>query len=441
MKEKLLNNLSLKTMKEKLLNNLSLKIMSIVIAFGIWLFVANENDPIITKLYNVKVSITNDSYLDELNKSYQIEDSGCSVVVYLKGQQSVVSGREDLVVEADLTQIVDWESDPTYVPVRLKPIDGIAMEDVTIMPQTIPVYIEDIAEKDFMITVNTTGQPASGYEIGECLATPEMVTIQGPDSIVNTIKSVVATVDVTGLTRSKNIKENLTIIDQNGNRLTQDAMSFLTIFNVGEKQEVNVFVELWTVVDDIKVVAEYTGQPAYGYQVDKIVTTPETISVAGSKKALQWLKEHNNTITIPAEMISIEGAKQDVQTNIKLSTILKAEDGFKIPSELSQSVYVRINILPKGSREYSIDSADIQIKGLSPNLRMSFIQSKVSVRVKSSNQWLTALAQDPSKISVSMDLTGYTVGQYTVPLKIVLPSECELVEEESIVVLLANMES
>ena len=427
-------------MKEKVLNNLSLKIISVVIAFTIWLFVANENDPIITKIYSVKVSITNGSYLDELNKSYQVEDSDRSVVVYLRGKESVVSGRKDLIVEADLTQIVDLESDPTYVPVKLKAISGVSMEDIMIMPQTIPVYIENVAEKDFMITVNTTGTPGSGYEIGECTAAPEMVTIQGPESVVNTIKSVVANVDVSGLTKNTEIKEKLTIIDQNGSRLTEDAMGFLTIFNVDENQEVDVSVELWRVVDDVKVIAEYTGSPAKGYQVGKIVTTPETISVAGSEKALEWLKQNSNTITIPAEMIDIEGAEQDIQSNIKLSTILKEEDGFKIPSELSQSVYVRINILPNGSREYSIDSADISINGLAPNLRMSFIQSKVSVRVKASNYQLSLMAQDTSRISVAMDLTGHTAGQYTVPLKIVLPHGCELVEEESIIVLLTEME-
>ncbi len=428
-------------MKEKILNNLSLKIISVAIAFSIWFFVANENDPITTKLYSVKVSITNGSYLDQLNKSYQVEDSDRSVIVYLKGKESVVTGRKDLVVEADLTQIVDLKSNPTYVPVKLKSVSGISMENVTIMPQTIPVYIEDVAEKDFMITVNTKGEPEDGYEIGECIASPEMVTIQGPNSIVNTIKSVVANVDVTGLTESKNLKEKLTIIDQNGKRLTEDAMSFLTIFNVGENQEVDVFVELWSVMDDIKVIAEYTGTPAYGYQVGKIMTTPETISVAGCKDALEWLKENDYTVTIPKELINIEGAKQDVELNIKLSTILKEDDGFKIPSELTQSVYVRINILPKGSREYSIDSADIEINGLAPNLRMSFIQSKISVRVKASNQNLSILSQDPSKIKISMDLTGYMAGQYTVPLKIVLPDDCELVEEESIIVLLAEMET
>lgn len=428
-------------MKEKILNNLSLKIISIVIAFVIWLFVANENDPIITKTYSVKVSITNGSYLDELNKSYQVDDADRTVVVYLRGKKSVVSNRNDLVVEADLTQIVDLNSDPTYVPLRMKSVTGISIEDVTIMPQTIPVSIEDIAEKDFMITVNTSGEAGVGYEIGECVANPEMVTIQGPESIVNTIKSVVTTVDVSGLTKNTELKEDITIIDQSGNRLTTDAVSFLTIFNTGENREINVSVEVWRVVDDVKIAASYTGSPQKGYQVDKIVTTPETISVAGSEEALASLAANHNTVEIPAELIDIEGATQDIEANVKLSSILKEEDGFKIPSDLTQSVYVRVNILPIGSREYSIDSSDITIHGLDMGLRMNFIQSKISVRIKASNYWLNVLSQNPNQIKLSVDLTGYEAGQYVVPLKVVLPDEYELVEEESITVLLSENET
>ena len=54
---------------------------------------------------------------------------------------------------------------------------------------------------------------------------------------------------------------------------------------------VDVSVKLWRIVDNIKVTAGYSGTPAYGYQVDKITTTPETISVAGSEEALRKLKE------------------------------------------------------------------------------------------------------------------------------------------------------
>lgn len=46
-------------------------------------------------------------------------------------------------------------------------------------------------------------------------------------------------------------------------------------------------MKLWRVKDNVKIKANYSGTPAKGYQVDKITTTPETISIAGSEEALK----------------------------------------------------------------------------------------------------------------------------------------------------------
>ena len=64
----------------------------------------------------------------------------------------MVEGRTDIAVEADLTQIVNMDTKPAYVPVTLKSVSGISEEDVTIIPKTIPVTIEDTATKEFLIS-------------------------------------------------------------------------------------------------------------------------------------------------------------------------------------------------------------------------------------------------------------------------------------------------
>ena len=63
----------------------------------------------------------------------------------------MAEGRTDIAVEADLTQIVNMDTKPAYVPVTLKSVSGISEEDVTIIPKTIPVTIEDTATKEFLI--------------------------------------------------------------------------------------------------------------------------------------------------------------------------------------------------------------------------------------------------------------------------------------------------
>lgn len=427
-------------MKEKLGNNLSLKILSVLIAIFIWIVASSESDPIDTIGYSVKVNVINSNYIYKLDKTYQIKDENQTVTVYITGKSSVISNRHDIKVQADLTQIVDMNADPAYAPLQFVPVAGISMEDVNIIPKTIPVYIEDIERKDFVITVNPRGTPGTGYEIGECTASLDKITVQGPKSIVEQINSVVASVDVYGMTEDTEKKAKLQFADAQGTNLSDDAVSYLQFSdNIGEERVVDVNVEIWKIVDNIKVEAEYSGYPAYGYQVDKITTTPETISVAGNEEALQKLKENNNTIKIPASLINVDGLNQDVEANIKLNSLLKEEDGYKIPSNRTQSVLVKVSILPYGSKEFEVSVSEITHTNLEKDLRLIFNQNLVKVRVKGNYANLDSLTVD--QIEMSIDLKDKLEGEYTIPVTVTLPNGYEQVENCVTTVQLTKMES
>lgn len=428
-------------MKKKLTNNLSLKIFSVVIAVIIWFFAYSVSDPVTTKEYPVKVTVTNDSYILDSGKTYQIADQDRTVMVYITGKTSVVQNRSDIIVEADMTQIVEMKKDArqVYVPVQFKPVPGISMKDVDVYPKTIPVSIEDVETKDFMITVNTKGIPGSGYEIGETTVSPEKISIQGPKSTVEKIKSVVATVNVSGMTLDTSKDADITILDQAGNPLTEDAMEYLKVYNVGEDRTVEVSVKLWRIVDGIKVKANYTGVPAKGYQVAKIVTIPETISVAGSEEALARLQENGNEIEIPANLIKVDGIDQDLEANIKLSSLLGENTELKVPTDMAQSIMVKVSILPYGSKEFEIPTGNIQVEGMNNKLRASFNQNTVTVRVKGSYASLQELSvQD---IQVSIDLTDKLAGEYNLPLTVHLPDGYEQVDNTLTTVLLTQVDN
>lgn len=413
-------------MKKQLANNLSLKIISVLIACVIWLLVSGVTDPIRTNVRysGVKVEIKNDRYIFDSGKSYQIADEYQTVTVYITGKKSVVEGRTDIAVEADFTQIVDMDSNPAYVPVTLKTVSGISQEDVTIIPKTIPVTIEDTATKEFLVTALSDGTPGSGYVVGECTTNPEKIQIQGPESIINKIKSVVALVESDGMTRDATKKARITLIDQNGEPMSEEYLQF---FNIGDDRYVNVDMKMWRVRNNIKVKANYIGSPAKGYQVDKITTTPETISIAGSEEALKKLEEQGNMLEIPAELIDIDGINSDLEANIKLSSLITEEEELKIPEEVAQSIAVKVCILPYGSREYEMKTEAIQVQGLSENLRLSYNKEKISVRIKGREAELNAL--NINNINALIDLTGKTAGEYTLPVTITLPIGYEQVED------------
>lgn len=297
-------------MKKKLENNLALKIFALVIAVGMWLFVNNVDDPVVTARYSVKVTVQNENYVYDAGKTYQIEEDARTVTVLIRGRESVVQNRSDLVVYANLSEIQDINTTSTYVPVTFREVSGIALEDVEIFPKVIPIRIEDSAQKEFAVNVVTSGNPDENYEIGERASDPEIVTIQGPESIIEKINTVQANVQLNGES-SKTVKKTvqLDVIDKNGDVLTDD-LEYLN-FDIGNERQVTVTLTLWEIREGVRLEASYTGEPANGYQVSRVTLTPNTISVAGSDAALETLAENNNTIEIPADLINIDGLSED----------------------------------------------------------------------------------------------------------------------------------
>ena len=161
--------------------------------------------------------------------------------------------------------------------------------------------------------------------------------------------------------------------------------------------------------------------------MDKITTTPETISIAGSEEALKKLEDNGNTLEIPGELINVDGINSDLEANVKLSALLTEEEDLKIPEEVGQSVAVKVSILPYGSREYDLKADAIQVQGLSSDLRVSYNKEKISIRVKGTEANLNALKVEDIKAVI--DLTGKTAGEYTLPVTITLPEGYEQVEE------------
>ena len=201
----------------KLTKNLALKIISVVIAIVIWYVVVDFNDPIETESYSVRIEVTNESYISNGKQIYRIADEYKTVTVYIKANRSklkrVQSG--NIKVTADLTQIVDLERDPVTVPLQAS-CPGFSMSDITLSRATIPIVIENVASQEFPVTV-TTGDtsPGKDYEVGVLTSNPDRVTINGPESIVNQIESVVAKIDVTGMTQDGIKSAELKLYDKN----------------------------------------------------------------------------------------------------------------------------------------------------------------------------------------------------------------------------------
>ena len=397
-------------MKKNMINKFTLKILSLIIAILIWLLVRNVDDPIIVRtFYEIPVTIENASYLAENLEIPLLVDGKDTVKVRIKGARSVVNKleKEDITAVADMTQIISKDTTPIMVPVEVT-CTGISDSDITVRPRNIQVNIEKQKSVEKTIAVSTGDtQPDKDYEIGNLKANPEKVTISGPESIIDRIDKVVALVDVTGRKESNiEIKSQLKIYDKNLDELSAKQLEYLNIKEISDNT-IRIQAQFWKVKQNVKIKAEYSGEPKHGYEVDSINLVPDTVSVAGTEEALKKLEQEGNTLEIPGKYIDVTDKTGDFEENIDLNELLPED--LKLVRDVNSSVIATVKILPYNSRDYEVSVTQIKADNKAEDLDLVFQDEQITIRAKAKEQDLDSLST--ADIQVQIDLNGYGEGE------------------------------
>ena len=414
-------------------NNIGLKLISILVAIVIWYMVVDINDPVETATYTVKVTVENEAYIANGKQIYHIDDANKTVGVTLKANRSTLKNikEDNITVTADLTQIVDMDRDPVMVPLTAA-CKSIPASNITLSKTAIPITIETIASKSLAVAVDTgESMPSEEYEVGRMTVSPDQIVVKGPESIINQIDSAVAQIDVTGMTIDSTRTAKLILLDKNQNEISEDTISDDLTFEGavdGGTPNITVYVELWRRRSDVKMEIAYSGEPASGYYVAGVATTPETITVVGNTEALQNLTLDANTIHIDTGTISVEGATDNVTAVIELAEVLPPNT--RLARNTAEEATVTITILSDQTKELSLDVDTIQVENLNPNLTVSYGQAELPIRVRGYGSVIENVTEED--IAASIDLEGQTTGEVTVPVTFTMPSGVSLDEEVTI---------
>ena len=423
-------------MKEKFLNNIPLKIMSVAVAIVVWLLVVNIDDPIQTRLISdVKVQVLNEAYVESGGQMCLIEEGQDSITVQVTGNRKTLENltAADIVATADMKQMIDLDTNPVMVPIAVS-CSGMSQGNIQAIPRNMEVTIEEMMTQEFIVTVDTSEvQTGAEFDIGEATASPEKIEITGPQSLIKKIDRVVARVSLSGVTEDVNTRVSLVIYDRNQEQLTSTQMQYLK-YDISEPT-VDVAIKLWEVRDNVSISASYVGEPATGYKVDSLTFTPSEVRVAGTEEALEELAANGNKIEIPAESIDVTGKSEDFETRVDISQLLP--EGLKLATGTSEFVIVRANVLPVGSKEYSIPTKNISIENVEEGLQAVCETEKVDIRVGESTASLDNL--DESDIQLSVDLSGKTEGSYEVPVEVTLPTGYVTVSDAVVTIKLTEL--
>ncbi len=426
-------------MKHKFTRNVGLKLLSLLVAFMIWLLVANVSDPTTVALFrNIKIQTVNEDSVAELDKVFDVVEDGVygeNVVVRVRERSSVIKQLRvtDFKVTADMEAVNEMGA----IPLRLECSNPqISLDEMEVIPSVMKVKMEQKKQSEFMISVTTTGTPENGFEVGtKEVVQGKTVQIAGPESLLRRIGQVEAEVSVSRLRTDQRITSVLKVRDKNGDTLTESQMQRLQIKDSDgvllSNNEVMVDITLWKVMEDIPVQIKTSGKPASGYRIAKISTVPVTVNLVGTDEALARL---NGKIVVQ-EPVSVEGASENVTKEIDLSETLSGIEGLRLISDTDPTISVTVQIEKSGDQILSVPLSNLEVLNRPDSDKIKLAISpadevQISIHSEEGGKTLTL-----SDIRARVDLAECSKeGVYEIPVEIELPEGYTLAEEVKLVV-------
>lgn len=394
-----------------LTKNLGFKTLAVVFAFILWLVVYNTDDPTVTVSYTTNVTVENASAVTEMNKCYEVLNGTNTVTFAVTAKRSVLNKLEDtdFTAVADMNRmIVNEEGDEANVPIEITSKRSNSSLKYNGKNKYLEVSLEDLMKRRFIITADTSGKVADGYALGEVTVTnPNVLNVSGPASIVNKIDSVVATIDVEGM--SMNLSDNVipALYDADGQEIDTTKLKL-------SNTTVTISAKILS-VKEIPLVFSTTGVPYGDYRVVEISSKPETVKVKGSSTILNPL----SSLTIPGDVLNVSRAREDITTTIDISEYLP--DGVELVNASDATVTVTVRIEAYESKKFNLNTSQITVDGLDTNYDLSFEQSTVAVTVSGLKDNLNVLTV--SQLSASIDVTDLGVGTHQVNLELSLDED------------------
>ncbi len=341
----------IKTLKKILrlfTNNVGIKILSLLLSVMIWLVVVSIDNPVKDQNFTqVPVTVLNGDTFEASGQAFELADSSSTVTVTARAERSVLSqlSRDDFSATIDMNNYSNGR-----VPISVR-ANRLSDKIVSLTPRTAyaVVDVEDLGAKQFSIDYEITGEPAKGYSVGNVTLASNVVRVQGPESVVETIDRAIVRVSVQGMTRDMRTETPIIFIDRNGDDMDSSRLEL-------SRTSVSVTVEIWA-NREVPVSYSYTGVPAEGFATTgNLTATINTLSLTGDSASLSGI----GSITVPSDEIDITGATENVTSVIDVSAYIPAGTSL-VDKEMDTHSTVTVEIIAMNLMNVEVPLSNITI--------------------------------------------------------------------------------
>lgn len=383
-------------MKTKLIYAL----LSIVIAFGLWLYVITVVSPESeATYYDIPVVLNNESVLNDKGLMISV-DKNPTVTLRLKGNRSDLNNlkNSDITLVADLSKINDPGLQQLNYDISFPgSFAANAFEVLSQMPDRIELDIVEWSSKEVDVTVNLVGSVPRDYivDVDSITQDHERVTITGPKTVIDQITQARVDVDVNNQTQTISQSYRYTLTDANGEPV--DAAQVLT--NVAE---VNVTVKILR-VKTIQLLLDVVYGGGAAKDTTSIVMDYETIKIAGSEKLLETLGDTLNLGTV-----NVAEQKED---EVTLTFPVNLPDGIENLSGVTE-ITATVSFPELKSATLTLTVSSNMMYNVPEGMTIADIGTKICrVTVRGPASQINSIT--PMDLLLRVDLTGAELGEGT----------------------------
>lgn len=373
-------------------------ILSLVIAFGLWLYVVNnvsKEDDI--TFNNIPVVREGESILHEQNLMIT-ELSTESVSLHLAGSRDDLNkiDSSNTSVKINLSNIKEpGEKIPlTYTPSYPVSVANTALEVVNKSPSVIFVSVDYRRTFEIPVYVKWTGTRSENYlyDTENYTLDYTTVTITGPAAVADQIDHAQILIDLSERTESFSESFRYTLCDAEGNPV--DAKLITT-----SVEEVQLGVQIQQ-IKEIDLVADIVYGGGAAPSNTTVTLSPEVIRVSGGAAVLEELGDTYTVCSI--NLADIEKSSNELKYTINLP------DGVINQTGVSE-VVVTIRFSGLKTRDFVVEN--IEMINVPEGMVAEVINANLTVRVRGPEAEISALKE--SDITAVVDLSAAETGTAT----------------------------
>lgn len=373
----------------KFLNFLPTLLTALVLAIIVWVSSVTASDPNQTITYETPIQLEILGQNPDLIITHQDVEG---VILTLKAPRSVHTrlANDPGLISANINLSGLEAGDHALTPEVI--IDLRPVQVVEITPASVDLSLEKVASTTMPISLVQIGGLPVGYQTRNAKLSQSEAKLVGPESLVETVVEVAATINVSELTTSISRTIDLKPLNEAGVAVEGVVLS-------PNRIDVSIDVEQLVGYRNVFVRIVTSGSVAQGYHLTSIVVNPPTLTVYASNPDLV----RDMPAFIETEPVNLNGAQQSFESRVGL----QVPEGIVVIGDQSVMVSVGVEAIYNSTQILGVPVTAINLE---TGLKAELSPQTVDVYISGPMNLLENIGT--SSVFVTLDLTGLTEGTY-----------------------------